>query len=96
MDGHRKGLLNTAAPLILGFVFIGVLLGAGAIALAGMQTGLPTTTLTQNYTIAAIGNSSSSLVNLGLQMPTVGTIAGVALIIMVLFIAIGTYVFGRK
>jgi LPXTG-motif cell wall-anchored protein len=96
MEGYKRGLLNTAIPAIAAFIFIGIVLGAGAIALSGMQTGLPTATLVQNYTIASMGNSSNGLVNFGLQLPTTGTIVGVSLIIMVLFVAIGAYVFGRK
>ncbi len=99
MKEHMKGdLLDTGIAFVFGLMFIGILLGAGAIAITSMQ---PSATgagggLGPNMTASVFNNGSSSLVNFSTQLPTVGTIAGVGLIIMVLFIAVGAYVFGKK
>jgi hypothetical protein len=91
MKGHMRGnLLETGVNFAFALVFIGILLGAGAIALSSFATGQTGNALN------AINNASSGLVNLSVQLPTVGTIAGVGLIILVLFVAIGGYVFGKK
>jgi hypothetical protein len=91
MKGNMKGgLLETGVNFAFALVFIGIMLGAGAIALSSFATGQT------GNAAAAIGNASQGLLNLSVQMPTVGTIAGVGLIILVLFVAIGGYVFGRK
>ena len=90
MKTYKGDLLNTGVNFAFAIVFIGILLGAGAIALASFATGQTGNAL---YTI---NNASAGLVNLSTQLPTVGTIAGVGLIILVLFTAIGAYVFGQN
>jgi hypothetical protein len=90
MKTYKGNLLDTGVNFAFALVFIGILLGAGAIALASFASGQT------GSAASTIGNASSGLVNLSTQLPTVGTIAGVGLIILVLFTAIGSYVFGNK
>jgi hypothetical protein len=66
----KGNLLDTGVNFAFALVFIGILLGAGAIALSSFQAS---TTGTAANTIA---NSSIGLANLSAQMPVVGTIAG--------------------
>ena len=87
---YKGSLLDTGINFAFALVFIGIMLGAGAIALTSFSTGL---TGTAANTVA---NASIGIGNLSAQLPTVGTIAGVGLIILVLFVAIGGYVMGRK
>ena len=64
MKGHMKGnLLDTGVNFAFALVFIGILLGAGAIALASFGTGL---TGTAANTVA---NASIGLGNLSAQLP---------------------------
>ncbi len=96
MKEHMKGdLLDTGISFVFGLLFIGILIGVGAIALTSMQPA-STGGLNSNMTASVFNNGSTSLVNYSTQLPTVGTIAGVGLIIMVLFVAVGAYVFGKK
>lgn len=90
MENYKGNLLDTGVNFAFALVFIGILLGAGAIALSSFATGQTGTSL------SVINNASSGLVNLSTQLPVVGTIAGVGLIILVLFVAIGTYVFKQS
>ncbi len=91
MENHMKGnLLETGVNFAFALVFIGIMLGAGAIALSSFASGQT------GAAASTINNASSGLVNLSTQLPTVGTIAGVGLIILVLFVAVGSYVFGKK
>ena len=101
---HVKGdLMENGIAFAAAILFIGILLGAGAIALGSFQSTYQGTldsnsskwTYGQASAVGVMGNGSSGVVNISTQMPTVGTIAGVGLIIMVLFGAIGVYVFGR-
>ena len=89
MKTYKGDLMSTGVNFAFALVFIGILLGAGAIALAAFATGQTGTAL------ATITNASNGIANLSGQIPTVGTIAGVGLIIVVLFAAIGTY-YGTK
>jgi len=90
MKNYKGNLLENGVNFAFALVFIGILLGAGAIALAAFSVGQTGTSL------AVITNASNGVANLSAQLPTVGTIAGVGLIIVVLFTAIGAYVMGRK
>ena len=87
---YKGNLLDTGVNFAFALVFIGILLGAGAIALSSFANGQTGTTLN------TINNATVGLANLSAQLPTVGTIAGVGLIILVLFIAIGGYVMGKQ
>lgn len=89
MTTYKGNLLETGVNFAFALVFIGIMLGAGAIALGAFATGQT------GNALGAINNASAGIVNLSAQMPTVGTIAGVGLIILVLFVAIGAYVMGR-
>jgi hypothetical protein len=84
--------------LVMLFVFGGILLGAGALALAGMT---PSATgagggVGPNATASIFGNSSSSLVTFSQQLPTIGVIGGISLLIMVLFIGFGAFLMRKK
>ena len=64
MKGHMKGnLLDTGVNFAFALVFIGILLGAGAIALSAFASG-------QTGTAAnTIANGSVGLANLSAQLP---------------------------
>ena len=91
MKNYKGDLLGAGVDLVYAFIFIGILLGAGVVALASFGT-------TQTGSaLAAINNATVGLVNVSLQMPTVGTIGGIGLIIIVLFTALGgTYMYMKK
>ena len=81
--------------LVMLFVFGGILLGAGALALAGM-TPVVTSGLFSNHTQSAFGNTSGGLVSFSQQLPTVGVIGGIALLVLVLFIGFGAFLGAKK
>ena len=95
---YYKGatLLDNGVQFVFALVFVGILLGVGAVALNSMNSyngvgGVPATQASGvfNTSMTGIGNLSG-------QLPTVGTIAGVGLIILVLFVAIGGYIMAKK
>ncbi len=97
MRKYRGDLLEKGVNFAFALVFIGILLGAGAIALTAMVPS-PATNGTEawNNSIGIASYATNSTLNLAQQTPTIGTIAGVGLIILVLFTAIGAYVFGLR
>lgn len=98
---HAKGtysgqLLDKGVEFIVLLGFTALLGGAFAIALSGFAGS--TTDATAD---AIIGNGSAGLLNMSIQLPVVGTVGGVALIIMVIVGALfaglgGLAVMGRK
>jgi len=72
------------------FVFIGILAGAGALALASFASGQT------GNALATISNSSYGLVQFTTQLPTVGIIGGIALLILVLFVGFGAFMGGGQ
>ena len=85
---NKKGQAITfgnAPRLILLFVLIGMVLGAGVIALASFED---TTTDVGSSTV--LNNTIQGSINLSAQLPTVGTILGVGLILVVV---IGVFAF---
>ena len=84
----KKGQAITfgnAPKLILLFVLIGMVLGAGVIALASFRD-----TTTDADASTTLNNTIDGSVNLSEQLPTVGTILGVGLILVVV---IGVFAF---
>ena len=65
MKTYKGGLLDTGVNFAFALVFIGILLGAGAIALASFASGQT------GAAASTINNASSGLVNLSTQLPTV-------------------------
>jgi hypothetical protein len=98
MKFYKGDLLDTGVNFAFGLVFIGILAGAGGVALTSFGTGVTyaSGTAAQNQTVAMINNATLGLANMSAQLPTVGTIAGVGLIILVLFTAIGVYIMKRE
>ena len=76
---------GNAPRIILLFVLIGMVLGAGAIALASFEA-----TTTDAAASGILNNTLEGSTNLSLQLPTVGTILGVGLILVVV---IGVFAF---
>ena len=72
-------LLDQAIEIITVLGFAAMLGGAFAIALAGFSGGTTDTTAK-----AIIGNGSTGLLNMSIQLPVVGTVGGVSLIIVVI------------
>jgi len=75
--------LSQVPAVVFALVIAGMLLGAGALALSQFSTGQT------GATASAIGNATNGLSNLAAQLPTVGTIIGVAIIIFVVVSAFG-------
>jgi hypothetical protein len=87
---YKGQLLTRGTELVMFFVFVGILAGAGALALSSFGSG-------QTGTAAStINNASSGLVQFSTQLPTIGIIGGIALLILVLFIGFGAFLGGRK
>jgi len=76
---------GNAPRLVLLFVLIGMVLGAGVIALASFRDST-----TDSEAQSAINNTIDGASNLSAQLPTVGTILGVGLILVVV---IGVFAF---
>jgi len=76
---------GNAPRLVLLFVLIGMVLGAGVIALASFRDST-----TDSEAQSAINNTIEGAGNLSAQLPTVGTILGVGLILVVV---IGVFAF---
>ena len=91
MKGFKKGqLMDRGVEYIMGLVIIGLLAGAGAIALAAFSSGQTGNALN------VINNATSGLLNFSIQLPSVGTIAGVGLIILVIVGAFGLFFMNRR
>lgn len=71
--------LGQIPNFVMTLVFIGMVLGAGLLALGSFKTSLTASSAEANAT----GQVITSMANFSAQMPTVGTIAGVAVIIAV-------------
>jgi len=98
---YKGQLVGKGQEFVMFFLFAGILLGAGALALAGIQTSGANTfgalSATYNNTIRPnTGNSSFSLVQFSTQLPTIGIIGGIGLLILVLFIGFGAFIARRK
>jgi len=91
----RGQLAGQGASLVLLLVFAGILLGAGAIAIGGIGTSAQNTlglSAIYNGTIApAVGNSSFSLTQFSTQLPTIGIIGGISLLVLALFVGFGAF-----
>lgn len=86
MEHHLKGsIASTGMLFALTVVFVVVILGIGAITTNAL---LGSSGMTERAS-STINNTSIGILNLSAQLPTVGTIFGVALILVVLFGAIG-------
>jgi len=95
---YKGQLMFRGQELIMLFVFGGILLGAGALAMAGM-TPSPTGMgggVGPNATASIFGNSSGGLVSFSQQLPTVGVIGGIALLILMLFVGFSAFIGGRR
>jgi hypothetical protein len=80
--------ISDAPSVVMMLVMIGLILGAGVLALSQFSTSLGAGNA-QN----AVNNATSGVLNLSQQLPTVGTIIGVSLIIVVV---LGAFAFGRS
>ncbi|MFA5929468.1 MAG: hypothetical protein WC861_01150 [Candidatus Micrarchaeia archaeon] len=92
---YKGQLMFRGQELIMLFVFGGILLGAGALAMAGM-TPTPTGGYQSNATASIFGNGSNALVQFSQQLPTIGIIGGISLLILMLFVGFGAFIGGRK
>ena len=93
MKYYKGALLEDGAMGVLGLVFIGMFTGAGVVAMSAFQSGYANTTAAWG----AIGNGTQSMLNLSLQLPTIGTIVAIGLMITVLIGALlGAYAFFTK
>jgi hypothetical protein len=94
---YKGQLIGRGQEIVMLMVFGGILLGAGALAMAGLNTAALASLGSGNAsTVATIGNSSSALVQFSTQLPTIGIIGGISLLILVLFIGFGAFLGGRK
>ena len=92
---YKGQLMARGTELVMLFVFLGILLGAGALALAGMQTSYGQQT-NNGTVLSTLGNASSGLTQFSQQLPTVGIVGGIALLILVLIIGFGAFLMKRK
>ena len=85
----RKGQVSfsNAPNIVIGLVFLGIIAGAGVIALASMKLGVPkdftpdvSNVSTANTTLI---NTISSISNFTAQLGTVGTMLGVGLLVAI-------------
>jgi hypothetical protein len=82
VEKSYKGFINEGIEGALGILVVSILFGVGGITLSSFATGQTGTTLN------IINNGSAGLLNGAIQMPTVGTLVGVGLMLMALFMAI--------
>jgi hypothetical protein len=92
---YKGQLIGKGQELVMFFVFGGILLGAGALALSGMAPAV-SSGVSGNITGPILGNSSSGLIQFSTQLPTIGIIGGISLLILILFIGFGAFLGGRK
>jgi hypothetical protein len=91
---NKKGQINftTAPSIALTFVLIGLFIAAGVIAINAMKNGQGFYTQVTNSSVnSTIDSSITGLSNLSAQMPTVGQMVGIALILTVI---LGVFAFG--
>ena len=87
MIGHKRGqLLDQAVTIIVVLGFAAMLAGAFAIANSGFVTAITKSNgdTNLNNSIAVLNNGSTGLLNMSVQLPVVGTVGGVSLIIAVI------------
>ncbi len=105
MKNYKGSLIEDGAMGVLGLVFIGMFTGAGIVALAQFSTGYQSTlssnsslwTFSQQGAVNALGNGTQSILNFSIQLPTIGTIVAIGLMITVLVGALlGAYAFFAK
>jgi hypothetical protein len=84
-------VMDTGIQFVLGIVFIGIVCGVGLITLAAFSASSTNAVVT-----AGINNSTYGLLLMTSQLPTVGTIMGVSLILIVLFAALGFLVMRKE
>jgi hypothetical protein len=87
-----KGFINEGIEGALGILVIAILFGVGGITMASFDSAAGTVTgsgALENGTLARIiHNGTNGILNGSLQIPTVGTLIGVGLMLMALFMAI--------
>jgi hypothetical protein len=83
-------VMDTGIQFALGIVFIGIVLGVGLLTLTSFASGQ------SGSALYGINNATLSLTNISTQLPTVGTIMGVSLILIVLFAALGFLVMRKE
>ena len=81
--------LSQAPQVVMMLVLIGLMLGAGALSLSKFQGSLTAGTIEYQ----AVGNATKGLGDLSTQLPTIGVIIGVAILISVV---LGAFYFGKK
>jgi hypothetical protein len=87
MKNSKKGqLMDQAVTIIITLGFAAMLAGAFAIANAGFVTSITKANGNEVYnnSVGVLNNGSSGLLNMSVQLPVVGTVGGVALIIAVI------------
>lgn len=93
---YKGQLMGRGQELVMLFVLGGILLGAGALALAGLNTAGLALGATNATVVSTVGNASSGLVQFSTQLPTIGIIGGISLLILVLFIGFGAFMMRKK
>ena len=86
----KKGTLADAPEWVWAIVTVGIFAGVGAIVLSEFADTLTSTSV--EY--AAVKNASNAIANLSQQLPTVGTVLGVLLIVAA--VAVMAVYFGKK
>jgi hypothetical protein len=84
---YKGSFVNQGVEYAVGLMIIGIVGGASAIALNSFATGQTGVTAT------IINNSLNGVSNFTTQLPVVGTIAGVGLVLLVVIGAVGFFLY---
>lgn len=87
---YRAGFVETGTEFAIGLLIIGLVGGAAAIALNSFATGQT------GIAATIINNSLNGVANFATQLPTVGTIAGVGLVLLVVMVSVGYFLYKRE
>lgn len=80
-----KGFMEQGIQIALGILFVGVVAGVAAITLNGFATGQTGTTLN------ILNNASAGVLNFSQQMPTIGLVGGISIVLLILFSAVAVF-----
>ena len=83
MKEHKKGqLMQQGVSFVVGIMVIGLVLGAGLLALDGFADS------TSGTAKGAVNNATAGLAQVSSQLPTIGIMVGVGLLLLVVFIVL--------
>jgi hypothetical protein len=93
MDKKGQVGFGSAQSALLALVLIAFIIGAGVIGMAAMKSNSPTNADNTSDVNVSLDNSITGLVNFSAQIPTVGIMLGIGLILLVI---LGVFGFGKR